>query len=539
MGRLLAALVLLVVGVWVGSAEAAELYQRKTIAVFGSPRAGDSGAPGSGGPAAAFLKEAFQSLGRFDFEEIPTRHADDLYDFLDRYQQRVEDTAADKAARGLMPDEKFREVIVDGDALDRVLRSAYALVPQGRFSRWIQLEPQVTVVSRDGRFYRRTSLTFRSHYTFRLMVYDLAERRVIARYATRFPLDHTLSREVRISAEEAKKPQKVHLDRSFRDEIALLLMAHPRERLLAQAHGRLYGEVPVILKWAKSLDPFIIKSEVLAADWEHDEIRMVFGRDAGIRTDNGYRVVRRIKREDGGFESRDVGLIKVRRVEATMSVAQALIVDEPFAPGDLLIERPKLDWNAAVKAGIAPFRVSARGVTLPYGARFPQAESGVVATLTLANEVGLGATTGISEFYGLLDASAVLGAPYVGLQGEIGLLRKQFHRRWGWYYGGKLGVLHVMAASGPAVVQGISYPTTTVHADAPGVSGLFGVTYHLTPDALFSVDLGLQAYLPTRGWTLTGQARDRELSLWLGNSGGLPSVSASGMSLRAGIAVAF
>ncbi len=526
-----------------GPASAAELYQRKTIAVFGAAGgpygARDNGEPGSGGPAPSFLKEAFQSLGRFDYEEIPVRYSDDLYDFLDRYQRRVEDTAADKAARELTPDEKFKEVIVDGEHLDRILRSAYALVPQGRFSNWIQLEPDVTIVDRNGEFYRKTTMTFRSHYAFRLMVYDLAADRSIASYAATYPLDHRISREVRISAQEAKKPQKAHLDRSFRDEIALLLIAQPRRHLLNQAHSRLRGEIPSILKWARSLDPFILKSAVLSTDWEHDEVRMAFGKDVGIRTDNGYRVVRRVKREDGGFDTRDVGMIKVRRIEATMSVAQPLIVDEPFVAGDQLIERPRLDWNSSLKAGLSPFVIPSANVALPEGPSFSQPAAYFAPALTWANEYGLGSMTGISELYGLLDATFLMGSPIYGVQGEIGLLKKQFHRRWGWYYGGKIGFVHAMASGGSATFRGITYPSTTLSADAPGIAGILGLNYHLTPDALFTLDLGVQAYTPTMGWSISGRGNNRELEQWLGNAGGLPNVSATGVSLRTGFAVTF
>lgn len=520
-------------------ASAAELYQRKTIAVFGAAGEPDNGSPGSGGPAPHFLKAAFQSLGRFDYEEVPIRYSDDLYDFLDRYQRRVEDTAADKAARELDPDEKFKEVIVDGEHLDRIMRSAYALVPQGRFSNWIQLDPHVTIVDREGKFYRKTAVTFRSHYAFRLMVYDLAAHRSIARYSATFPLDYTIAREVRISAEDAKKPQKAHLDRSFRDEIALVWLAQPRRHLLNQAHGRIRGEIPAILKWARGLDPFIIKSTVLATDWERDEIRMAFGKDVGIRTDNGYRVVRRIKREDGGFDVKDVGMVKVRRIDATMSVAQPLIVDEPFAPGDQLIERPRLDWNMSLKLGLSPFGIPAANVSMPEGPAFQQAASVVAPAFTLASEYGLGSMTGISELYGIADATFLMGSPIFGLQGEIGLIKKQFQRRWGWYYGGKIGFLHAMASGGPATFRGITYPSTTLSADAPGVAGVFGVNYHVTPDALFTLDLGLQAYAPTMGWSIMGKDEHRELHQRLGNTGGLPDVSATGFTVRTGFSVTF
>lgn len=512
-----------------GNAAAAELYQRKTIAVFGD----------EGDPVPGFIRSAFQGLGRFDYEPIPVRHCDDLYDFLDRFQRRVEDTAADKAARELVPDAKFKEVIVDGEHLDRILRSAYALVPQGRFSNWIQFEPTVSIVDRDGQFYRKTSVSFRSHYAFRLMVYDLAAHRSIAHYATTYPLDYTISREVRISEEAAKKPQKAHLDKAFLDEITLLLIAQPRQHLLDQAHLRLRGEIPHLLKWARSLDPFILKSVILETDWDHDEVRMAFGKDAGIRTDNGYRVIRRIKREDGGFDLKDVGMIKVRRIEATMSVAQALIVDESFGPGDQLIERPRLDWNASLKLGLSPFFVPAARISMPEGPAFVQPQTLYAPTLTWANEYGLGAMTGISELYGVLDASLLLGNPLFGAQGEVGLLKKQFHRRWGWYYGGKIGILHAMASGGPATFRGIRYPSTLLYADAPGVSGIAGMNYHLTPDALFSLDLGLQAYAPTMGWSIWGQGSDRELHQWLGSYGGLPDVSATGFTLRTGFTVTF
>ncbi len=519
-------LVLLLLG---GHARAAELYQRKTIAVFGD----------SGDPAPDFIRTAFQGLRRFDYEAIPVRYCDDLYDFLERYQQRVEETAADKAARDLEPDEKFKEAIVDGVDLDRILRSAYALVPQGRFSNWIQLDPDVKIVDRDGNFYRKTTVTFRSHYAFRLMVYDLAAHRSIANYATTYPLNHALSREVRISAEEAKMPQKAHLDRAFLDEIAVLLVAQPRYHLLNQAHSRLRGEIPLILKWARGLDPFILKSAVLETDWKQDEVRMVFGEDVGIRTDNGYRVVRRIKREDGGFDQRDIGMIKVRRIEATMSVAQPLIVDEPFGPGDQLIERPRLDWNASLKVGLSPFMVPSADVSMREGPAFSQAETLFAPAITWANEYGLGATTGISELYGVLDATLVMGSPIFGVLGEIGLLKKQFQRRWAWYYGGKIGIMQAMASGGSATFRGITYPSTVLYADAPGLSGIGGLNYQLSPDALFTLDLGIQAYTPTMGWSLWGQGDNREIHQWLGNYGGLPDVSATGITLRSGIAVTF
>lgn len=532
LGRVLLA-VMLGAGPALGGREdaawAAELYQRKTVAVFGD--AGDST------PAA--VRSAFQELGRFDYETIPVRGCDDLYDFLERYRERVADTAADKAARDLAPDEKFKEVIVDSEHLERIMRSAYALVPQGRFSNWIQLDPEVKLVDRNGQFYRKTSVTFRSHYAFRLMVYDLAAQRSIASYAATFPLDTTVTREVRISADEARKPLRAHLDRAFLDEIAILLLAQPRERLLNQAQRRLQGEMPALMKWAQGLDPFILKSAVLSTDAARDEIRMAFGQDAGVRTDNGYRVVRRVKREDGGFEVRDIGMVKVRRMEATMSVAQPLIMDEPFAPGDQLIERPRLDWNASLKAGFAPFQISAAKVSMPEGPAFEQAETSYAPTLTWANEVGLGSKTGISELYGLLDASLVLGHPIFGVQGEVGLLKKHFHRRWGTHYGLKAGVMHVMASGGRATFRGITYPTTTLSADALGVTGLAGLNYHLGPDVLFSLDLGLQAYTPTMGWSLHGQANGREIDQWLGHHGGLPDVWASGVAVRTGLAVTF
>lgn len=511
------------------AAWAAEIYQRKTVAVFGDA---DDLAP-------ATIRKAFQELGRFDYEAIPVRGCDDLYDFLERYRERVADTAADKAARELAPDEKFKEIIVDGTDLDRIMRSAYALVPQGRYSPWIQLDPQVSIVDRDGKFSRKTTVTFRSHYAFRLMVYDLAARRSIAHYAATFPLETSLTREVRISAEEARKPLRAHLDRAFLDEIAILLFAHPRERLHRQAISRLQGEMPGLMKWARGLDPFILKSAILSTDAERDEIHMALGKDVGIRTDNSYRVVRRIKREDGDFDLRDVGMVKVRRMEATSSIAQSLIVDAPFAPGDQLIERPRLDWNASLKAGIAPFRIPASRVALAEGPSFVQGETSVAPTLTWSNELGLGAMTGISELYGLLDATLLAGSPIFAVQGEVGLLKKHFRRRWGWHYGAKVGVVHAMADGGPVLAHGLRYPTSTLSADAPGVTGLAGMNYQAGPDVLFSLDLGLQAYAPTMGWSLHGRADHRELDLSLGDRGGLPSIWASGLTVRGGIAVTF
>lgn len=510
-------------------AHAAELYARKTIAVFGD--AGDM--------APVIIRGAFQELPRFDYESIPVRHCDDLYDFLERYRERVADTAADKAARELTPESKFKEVIVDGEHLDRILRSAYALVPQGRFSRWVQHDPEVKLVDRDGTFYRKTTVTFKSEYAFRLMVYDLAAKRTIATYAETFPLSHAISREVPISQEEAQKPLKAHLDKAFLDEIAILLTSHPRSHLLSQAHSRLRSQTRTIVTWARGLDPFILKSAVLTADWDRDEVSMIFGRDVGIRTDNGYRVVRKIKRADGGFDLKDVGMIKVRRIEATQSVAQPLIVDEPFGEGDQLIERPKLDWNSSLRLGISSFHVPSAQVTMREGPSFTQAETLFAPALTWANEYGLGAQTGLSELYAVADGTLLMGFPTMALQGEVGLLQKHFQRRWGWYYGGKVGLLHAMIPSGVATFRGITYTSTLLYADAPGLAGLVGLTYHLTPDALFTLDLALQAYVPTMGWSIWGQTDERELHQWLGNDAGLPSVSATGLSLRTGFAWTF
>ncbi|MBO9541059.1 hypothetical protein J7643_10765 [bacterium] len=486
-------------------AQAAELYARKTIAVFGE----------RGDPAVAVVRGAFGSMERFDYASIPVKACDELYSFLDRYEARVAETAAETAARGLSPDEKFKEAVVDGADVDRIQRSAYALAPTFRFAPWVRAEAENKTIDRDGVRHFQTNVRFSSAFSFHLLVYDVAARKAIGRYADSETLSYTVTKEI---AETDSRETRRYKEARFIADLLAIEEGGPRARLYEQAVRRLGGMASSAVVWARKLDPFMIKSQVITADLARDQVRMQFGKDLGIRTDHAYRVVRKQRQSDDTFKLAPIGYLKVRSVDATSSLAQPLIVDEAFGEGDQLLEMPRHDVYPGLKLGLAPL-------------------GSYVPALSVPIEFDFGPWSGVSELYGVFEGTFLGGLPTYGMQGEIGLLKKEFRRQWGWYYGAKVGALRAQANVTPIA----GYDSGSIHAVTAGGSLVTGLNYHLSPDILVTAGLGYQLYAPTNQWRASYRSWDgsREADYTLPVSATSPTVSASGWILNMGFSCAF
>ncbi|HEY9898480.1 MAG TPA: hypothetical protein V6D00_04795 [Pantanalinema sp.] len=486
-------------------ARAAELYARKTIAVFGE----------RGDPAVAVVRDAFGSMERFDYAAIPVKACDELYTFLDRYEARVAQTAAEQAASRLEPDEKFKEALVDGADVDRIRRSAYALAPAFRFAPWVRAEAETKTIDRNGVRHQQTSVRFSSSFSFHLIVYDVAQRKAIGRYADSDKLTYTVTKEI---AETDSRETRAHKEARFIADLLALEEGGPRARLYDQAVRRLGGMAASAVVWARKLDPFLIKSRVITADLSRDQVRMQFGKDLGVRTDHAYRVVRKRRQADDTFRLDPIGYLKVRTVEATSSLAQPLLVDEAFGEGDQLLEMPRHDVYPGLRLGLSPLQ-------------------GYVPAVNVPVEFDFGPWSGISELYGVVEGTLLGGLPTYGLQGEIGLVKKEFRRAWGWYYGAKVGVLRAQASTTPIA----GYDTGAIHAVTAGAGLTTGLNYHLSPDVLVTAGLGYQLYAPTRAWSASYSSLDgrREAEYTLPASAKYPTISPSGWILNVGFSCAF
>lgn len=486
-------------------AQAAELYARKTIAVFGE----------RGDPAVAVVRGAFGAMERFDYAAIPIKACDELYTFLDRYEARLEETAAEQAARRLEPDDKFKEVVVDGADVDRIRRSAYALAPTFRFAPWVRAEAETKTIDRNGVRHQQTNVRFSSAFSFHLLVYDVAERKAIARFSDSDTLSYTITKEI---AETDSRETRKLKEAGFIADLLAIEQGGPRARLYDQAVRRLGGMASNAVVWARKLDPFLIKSQVITADLSRDEVRMQFGRDLGVRTDHAYRVVRKRREADDRFKLEPIGYLKVRSVDATTSVAQPLLVDETFGEGDQLLEMPRHDVYPGLRLGIAPLNAYVPALNVPV-------------------EFDFGPWSGVPELYGVVEGTFLGGWPTYGMQGEIGLIKKEFRRAWGWYYGAKLGVVRAQANVTPIA----GYDWGIVNAVTGGGSLTTGLNYHLTPDILVTAGLGYQLYAPTSQWSASYSSLDgsREAQYTLPASAANPTVAPSGLVLNVGFSCAF
>ncbi len=388
-------------------------YQRKAVMVYG--QADD--------PITKLLKSDLMNAGRFTMAETPLAAAGQPID------QFVKAVGIRRGQQG----------------------SAYVLVPSLAFGDTRSTSPRIDKdENKDGTWRATTYAHLEVPYTLTLALYDSAT----GQGAGTVQYTDTLQRRFEYRYDDRTSTE------------AIQYKAHEMVRVMAQEAGRQAsaafesqaerargGLVAGIVERLKSHPLF--RLEVMVSGWSDVKERIYFnlGKDVRVKMDDGFRLMK---------GDRQIGFLKVRDLDANLSGAQPLWLEETLATTDRVIEAPKAMWNHGLRIGYAWLGTS-------------------IASFGYAGEVNVGpAWFGASERYVTFDAAGVTNFQSGGAAFNLGYAQKYFLRRWALRLGGKAGVMAGVAGDFPL----------------PGAAIATGLEYHFNEHVLWGSDVDVAAYWP-------------------------------------------
>lgn len=388
-------------------------YQRKAIMVYGQPD----------DPITKLLRSDLADAGRFTMVDTPLAAAGQP---LDRFVKAIGETRARSAG-------------------------TYVLVPTLAFGDTRSTSPRIDKDENKDGTWRATAYAYLEvPYTLTLALYDsttgrqagtvaytdVLQRRFEYRYDDRTSVEgiqYKAHEMVRIMAREAGRPASAAFE--------------------TQAERARSGLVSGIV--ARLKEHPLFRLEVMVSGWSDVKERIYFnlGKDVRVKLDDGFRLMK---------GERQIGFLKVRDLDAGLSGAQPLWLEETLATTDRVVEAPMAMWNHGLRLGYAWLGTS-------------------IASFGYAGEVNVGpAWFGASERYLTFDAAAVTNFVSGGAAFNLGYAHKYFSRRWALKLGGKAGLMAGVAGDFPL----------------PGAAIATGLEYHFNEHVLWGTDLDLAAYWP-------------------------------------------
>lgn len=388
-------------------------YQRKPVLVYGEDR----------DPIAKLLKGDLSAAGRFTMATAPAGADGQAVDKF---------VAAVGAARGKHG-------------------SCYVLVPSLAFGDTASTSPRIDKSeNRDGTWRATAWANLECPYTLTVRLYDTATGKQVDSIAytdvleRRFEYhydDRTSTRQLQHKAHEMARIMAQEAGREASSAFATQA-ARAQDDLAAGLVRRL-KEHP------------LFRLEVTLSGWSDVKERLYFnlGKDVRVGLDDGFKLMK---------GDRQIGFLKVRDLDAGLSGAQPLWLEETIAMSDRVIEAPKAMWNHGLRLGGG--WVGAPLVTAGY-----------------FGEVNVGpAWFGASERYLTWDLAFASNLAAGGGAFNLGYAHKFYARRWATRLGLKAGVMAGVAGTFPL----------------PGAALATGLEYHFNEHALWATDLDLAAYWP-------------------------------------------
>ena len=428
--------------------QSAEMYERKSISIFNPANS----------PFFPAYKEAFVSLGRFDYYPIAAPKSMDLDGFIQAVIQYGKLNAKKQAQSRTLPDLKFKTIVVTKEDVEKIMNSAYIFFPKWSFGQ-TYIGPRRTDTDKNKK--ETTTVTVSCYFVLTTNIYDNHFEEVDTISSTKL-LTEDLKKEIK--PEDSKQTRK-YKEEVFQEEIEKARntpsSVYFKSIALTWQDAMVVGVIPNHVTQARRLDPFIIKSKIVNYDRPRDVIYMTFGENQGIKMDNGYKIILK-EQNKRGQTSKEIGFLKVREILKDKSGLQPIIMDKAnesdIGGGDQLIEYPKQGFNLYLKAGVAPL-------------------SQMAASVTLGVEQDFAEWMNISEFYGILEGSGYFlfdsfkDSPWIV---NIGLMKKFYMRQLGIEIGVKSGIM-----------DSISDPDSKLSLT---VNPVVGLEYYMTPDVLWALE---------------------------------------------------
>ncbi len=244
----------------------------------------------------------------------------------------------------------------------------------------------------------------------------------------------------------------------------------------------------------RKMDEFSLKALVTMSNY--NSFHFDLGKDFGVRLDGRYKVWR-LNAE--GERVRMLAFGKVRDIEENSSRAQILIGGATW--GDQVVEAAAIGLNIVPIVGAIPMELKgfdqfADGAhyRLPdgndYGAvvwALPEDSKGYRASIGISLEYNTAWITGISELYLMAEGSWVPVSNMFVYNGNIGLEKKYYFRRFGLFGIVKLGVLGIDFME--TEIKGDDYVDAS-DASVIGIGGDLGAEVILTPNVSLQGRLG-------------------------------------------------
>ncbi len=414
--------------------ESQKTYQRKSITFFGTRSFASNIEPGLVDYLQQKVRNAVE-MKRFDYNYIPSGNYT-MEEFAKAVRAYVDRIKFDRARAEAEFSERFKEINITADDIDRIVNSAYFYKIYLYSAHAVRRKKKKAVIINGQK-----------------------------RIKKRIYWDATVVAGVKFYKVLFKKSNKPYR-----------IVADIKRTATAQAKTRyqaLKDAIDVLAlmlnKAVRNVEDFKLSAPITRSTFNSTEFML--GKKEGLKLDWGFKVYEFT--ESG--ERRYLGYVKVRDVADNTKIqqpsrAQNLIVKRGwhFDGGQLLVEYPKMGLNVGIGGG-----------TLTDGSYF-QEKDGILMTpgLFISLEYDTAATSGISESYVFFDTD--ISFPTAGLtniQALLGIRKKMYLHRVCFVLGAGIG--------GGYMREWFS------NEQDPDVGTSFGAAVEAGFEFLFSPDLSL------------------------------------------------
>ena len=435
-------------------------------------------------------------LGRFDYNQVLIE-VDNINELAGLVAQYVDQIKVDRAKAQGREDYRFKDTLVTGADLERIINSAYIYVPSvDKF--------EMHRVTKDVHD-KKTGKTEKKKYWVATVGASVTFYHIIPEYVEG-QLD-----DVRLALLKT-----VEATTEMEKEITVL-RPDPKAKWQAfegAVNNQFVGVARKIQIEVRRIAQFKLSAQVASSTW--NSIEFEFGKESDVSVDHGYKVFEEVE----GKGKQYIGYVKVRKAgdesENEMSRAQKIIEKSKIEAGTELQEYPQLLVNAYFRTGALPLKFE-NIISVP-----EIEDSSLGFGLVGGLEYNLGRFVGFSEFWANVEGQIALGGNslyYYGVEG--GLVKKFYLRRLAFRLGARVGWSRLTWDLSDTWVG------SEAIQDQIGVSGVSGLELVLSPAAALTAELGYRVYASGAEWEYEGAT-----VLTLGDE---EDVSASGLVLTVGI----
>lgn len=453
---------------------AAEVSEKQDIAIFGLTSYSHDIPEDILGFTDSSIGHVFVNLKRFNvlgYGEYRLDSGD-----IDRFIERIREIRSEKAKEAGVYDEKFGTVVIRGEDFDRIVNSFLVVIPS--LSRY-NVQVRYQMVKRGFFVYQKKS------------------------YEVTAVIDVSF-----VNVREGTREESIRITGSSTDASPNRAGTMAVESAVAMLSHRI-----------RQIDAFKIKSGVIQR--KGDTVFFELGSDIGVNPGDEYEVMTQQQiGKTGRTAFLPTGLVRVRKAYHDVSEARIVIEDARITEGDQLFEIAKLGIEGSLYVGL--MKVSIPDMYYDIVVQEDDGTDSFAMSLNqkaadYAVDAGLRVTKSLGyTFKGVLDATAIMNLPLLGLLGEIGVAGSIHSRRFSFELLAGGGVLYMTTFQKglykwspfePIIIEGTwidpnNSPMMSIYGLAIGLKGGVGVSYLIDPNISIRAGFNYRLYTPIRNWNI-------------------------------------